>query len=137
MVWGELAALSVMFTVADRAPALAGVKTTLTLHDAPAATVAPQLSVSAKLDASAPVIVIFTPLRSAFPLFFSEILWAAEAVAIAWVAKVRLVGAMVTTGAVGGSAAEIVKGSAAETPPPLPGFITVTWVVPMVAMSEA
>src|ERR1700761_5178446 len=120
-----------MFTAAVREPALAGVKTTLTLHDAAALTVAPQLSVSVKLAASAPVMVIFTPLRSAFPLFFREIVWAAEAVATACVAKVRLAGEIVTIGAVGGSAAETLKGRAAEAPPPLPGLSTITWAVPV------
>jgi hypothetical protein len=75
---GELEALSVMFTVAERASALPGVKTTLIVQDFPALTVLPQVLVCAKLAAFAPESAMVTPVRSALPPLVSETLCAAE-----------------------------------------------------------
>jgi hypothetical protein len=125
---GELAALSVTVMVAESAPVAAGVNTTLAVHELPALTVAPQLLVSAKLAASLPLTAIVSPVKSAFPEFFTETVWGAEATFTVCAAKVRLAGVIVTTGAAGGgggAGAPIVKVTWPDMPPPLPGFTTV------------
>jgi hypothetical protein len=58
-VWGLVKALSVISRVALRAPVALGVKVTVIVHFAPAASVLPQVvPVSVKLLASAPLMVI-------------------------------------------------------------------------------
>lgn len=131
---GEFAALSVMAIVAERAPGATGVNTTFTVQALPAATAVSQLSVSAKLAASTPETAIFTPVKSALPMFLTDTVCGAEATATVCAANVSVAGAIVTTGAAG---APIVNVSGLEVPPPLPGFTTVTWAVPSVAMSDA
>jgi hypothetical protein len=65
---GDVAALSVIVIAAEALPAATGVNVTLIAQDAPAETEAPQLFVSAKLPAFAPVIEIARLPRVAVPV---------------------------------------------------------------------
>jgi hypothetical protein len=137
---GEPAALSVMVIVAERAPATAGVNTTLSVQVLPAATVVPQLSVSAKLAASVPVTAIFNPFKLALPVFLTAIVCAAEETPTVCAVNVIVEDPMLTTGAAGGgggAGAPMVNVSGPEVPPPLPGLTTVICAVPSVAVSDA
>ena len=121
---GDPAALSVMVIVAERAPATAGVNTTLSVQALPATSVVPQLSVSAKLAASVPATAIFNPFKSALPVFLSEIVCGADATPTVCAANVIVEDPSVTTGAAGGgggAGAPMVNVSGLEVPPPLPG----------------
>jgi hypothetical protein len=63
-------ALSVTVTEAERVPVAEGLKVTLMMQLAPAATPVPQVSVSEKSLVSAPVMVVLEIIRAALPVFF-------------------------------------------------------------------
>jgi hypothetical protein len=75
--------LSAKLNDADNAPTAAGLKTTVTVHDPPAATLVPQVFVSLKELAFVPVSVIPNPvplrLSATLPEFFSVTAWLALA----------------------------------------------------------
>lgn len=71
-VCGVLAALSATEMVAEKLAALAGVRVTEMLQFAPAASVPPQVVVSAKSVGLAPVIVMPVMVRAALPGFDRE-----------------------------------------------------------------
>ena len=71
--WGLLAAPSVMVTEAVRPPLAAGVKVTLMVQLAPAATELPQLFVGAKSLALAPETAMLLTLKAALPELVSVI----------------------------------------------------------------
>jgi hypothetical protein len=89
-----------MLTAAVRVPLAVGVKVTLIVHLAPAATELPQVLVWAKSPAVVPVIVILAMLRAALPVLLRVAVWAALVVLTDWRAKVRLVGERLAAGAV-------------------------------------
>jgi hypothetical protein len=68
-VWGLPAALSVMVSEAARLPLAGGVKVTLIVQLAPAATLAPQLLVWAKSPGFVPVSARLVMLKAALPEF--------------------------------------------------------------------
>ena len=70
-LWGLPVALSVRVTAAPRVPLAAGVKVTLIVQLAPAATELPQLLVWAKSLALAPVSARLEMLKAEFPVLFS------------------------------------------------------------------
>jgi hypothetical protein len=70
-VWGEPAALSATFRVAEKVPAAAGVNVTATVQLAPAETLVPQVLVWAKLVGLLPAMVTLATARAAFPVFFN------------------------------------------------------------------
>ncbi len=70
-VCGLSEALSVMVTAAARLPDAAGVKLTLTVQLAPAATLVPQVLLSLKSPLFVPVMAILEIVRVAVPLFVS------------------------------------------------------------------
>jgi hypothetical protein len=67
-VWGLPTALSATMTAAVRVPAAAGLKVTLMVQLAPAATLAPQLLVWAKSLAFAPETATLVTFRSPLPV---------------------------------------------------------------------
>jgi hypothetical protein len=69
-VWLPPGALSVMLRAALRVPVAGGVKVTLIVQLAPAATELPQLLLCAKLLALVPVIASLVMLKVALPMFF-------------------------------------------------------------------
>ena len=71
MVCGLPVALSVRVTAAVKEPLAAGVKVTLTVQLAPAATLAPQVLVWAKLPALAPVSAWLVRVYAALPVLFT------------------------------------------------------------------
>jgi hypothetical protein len=95
-VCGEPLALSVIVTMPVRVPAAVGVKVTEIVQLPPAATLDPQLLVSAK----SPDAVIEVTDRAAVPELVSVTVWAALVMPSACGANVRLVGESVTVGAV-------------------------------------
>jgi hypothetical protein len=101
---GLPAALSVRVRAAVKDPLAAGVNVTLTVQLAPAATLDPQLLVSAKSLGFVPVIAMLVMLKAALPVLFRVTGWAALVVPAVWLAKERLAGERLTTGA--GSPAE-------------------------------
>lgn len=88
--------MSVIVTVPVRVPAVVGVKVTEIVQLAPAATLVPQLCVSAK----SPEAAIDAMVRAALPELVSFTVCAALVVPSVCEAKVRLVGERVTVGAV-------------------------------------
>ena len=90
-VWGLPVALSVRVTAAVRDPLAAGVKVTLIVQLAPAATLAPQLLVCAKSLAFAPEIARLVTLKDVLPEFVKVIVWAVLVVPREWLPKARLV----------------------------------------------
>jgi hypothetical protein len=91
---GLAAALSVIEIEPVGVPAAVGVKVTEMVQLAPAATLVPQVLVSAKLDEAAILLIV----RVAVPVFFKVTVWAALVVPTVWLAKVRLVGDKLTAG---------------------------------------
>jgi hypothetical protein len=97
-VCGLPAALSVTLRVPVREPAAVGLKPTLMLQLAPAATLVPQLFVAAKSPLAAmPEIVKAEP-----PVFARVIVCDVLVVPTVWLAKLKLVGVSLATGASGG-----------------------------------
>jgi hypothetical protein len=76
--------LSVTVTAALRAPVAVGVKVTLILQLAPAATLVPQVFVWLKSPLFAPVIVMLVMLSAAVPVFESVTAWAVLVVLTSW-----------------------------------------------------
>jgi len=74
-VCGLLVALSVTVKVPLRVPVAVGVKVTLIVQDAPAATELPQLFVSAKSPLLAPVMAMPDIASGAFPAFERVAVW--------------------------------------------------------------
>jgi hypothetical protein len=99
-VWGLPLALSVTVSEAARLPLAEGVKVTLSVQFAPAATEPPQVFVCAKSLEFVPVIAIPVRLKVALPLLLRVIVPAALLVPTAWFAKERLLGEKLTAGAV-------------------------------------
>jgi hypothetical protein len=92
--------LSVMLREAVRVPPAAGVKVTLMVQLALAATELPQVLVWAKSPESVPVTATVIGLRVAFPVLLRVTDCAALVVPRFWLLKVRLAGERVTTGPV-------------------------------------
>jgi hypothetical protein len=84
-----------MVTEPKRLAVTVGVKVTLMMQLAPAATLAPQVLVWAKF----PLAVTLVMFKAALPVFVRVTVWDALVVPTACPVKVRLVGASVTTGA--------------------------------------
>ena len=97
-VWGDPVALSAMFSEAVREPAAAGTNLTEIRQLAPAANVAPQVAVSVKEEASAPLMVIPPALMFSVEVlvFFNVTALAALVAPTAVLAKVKLAGVKVT-----------------------------------------
>lgn len=85
-------ALSVMVSDAARLPLAEGVKVTLMVQLAPAATLAPQVFVWAKSPLLAPVMATPVTVSVAFPELLSVMVCAVLVLLSSWAAKVRLVG---------------------------------------------
>ena len=99
---GLPAALSLIVTLAPRLPLADGVKVTLIVQLAPAASVLGlmgQVLVCAKSPAFVPATVMLVIVRAAVPLFVSVTDLAALVVPTFWAPKLRLVGFSVTAGA--------------------------------------
>jgi len=82
-VCGDPLALSVTETVALKLATEAGVKVTAMLHDAPAATEPPHVSLSSKSDGFVPAIAILLMVSTASPVFLSVMFCAALVVPVA------------------------------------------------------
>jgi hypothetical protein len=92
----------VMLTEAVRVPVAVGVKVTLKVQFAPAATVVPQVSAEiAKSPEFVPVTVRLVTSTASVPGFESVTAWAGLVVPTPWVLNVRLLGTSVTAGPVG------------------------------------
>ena len=98
-VCGLPLALSVMVTPALRVPVAVGVKVTLIVQEALAASVLGQLLVWAKSPALVPVSAMLLMVRSALPLLVNVTAWAVLVVLTCWLPKLRLVGLKLTAGA--------------------------------------
>jgi hypothetical protein len=90
--WGLPVALSVMVSEAARLPLAEGLKVTLIVQVAPAATELPQLLVWAKSLALVPETAMLVTLKAALPELVRVIVWAVLVAPTVWLAKVRLVG---------------------------------------------
>ena len=101
-ITGLVAALVARSMLADLAPALVGVNVTLTLHDCPAATMEPQLLVSANIAAGAPPTLIPRMVRFAPPVFESVMICAVADVPMTCALNVRAPWSTLTAGAGGG-----------------------------------
>jgi len=99
IVWGLPGALSVMVTVAVRVPAAVGLKATLIVHSAPAATAEPQLFDVEKSPAFEPEIAILVRLKLAFPELARVRVCAGVPVPTPSLTNERLVGVSVAAGA--------------------------------------
>lgn len=93
-------ALSETVSAAARLPVAPGVKLTLKLQLAPAATELPHVFVSAKSPALAPLTVTLVTLRAALPLLVSVTLFAELVIPTAWFPNDRLAGERFTADAV-------------------------------------
>ena len=102
-VCGLPLALSVMLSEAVRLPLAEGVNFTLIVQLAPAATELPHVLVCAKSLALVPVSARLVMFKAALPVLVSVTVWAVLVVLIVWFPKARLPGAMLATGAGGGS----------------------------------
>src|ERR1051326_218729 len=120
-----------MVRVAERVPLAEGVKVTLKVQLAPAATELPHVLVSAKSDALAPEIATEVTVSAAPPVFVRVMLSAALLVPTAVPGKAgRVAGDRLTTGAV----AVPVRVTAGTVSDPLPDpepFLPVTVTVPV------
>src|ERR1700735_2652207 len=87
-----------MERVADAGPTTVGVKVTLMVQLAPAASVAVQVVVSPKLAAFVPPRVMTMPVRVAPPLLVRVTTWAADLMVSGWAVNVRLDGWKLATG---------------------------------------
>src|SRR5437660_901588 len=91
-----------MVTLALREPVAVGVKVTLMVQEAPAASALQLLGdllVWAKSPALVPVRAMLLMVRAALPLLVSVTAWAALVVLTCWLPKLRLVGLKLTPGA--------------------------------------
>jgi hypothetical protein len=102
MVWGLPAALSEILTVALRAPPAVGANTALIEQLPPAARVLPQVVVSEKSPAFAPVRVMLAIFKAASPVLLRVTLFAALVVPTSCELKVRPEPERLTAGAVAG-----------------------------------
>ena len=93
-VWVAGVALSVTVTVPDAAPVAMGLKVTAMLHEAPAATLAPQVLVWEKT----PLVLMLLMLSSALPVFFSDTVWGLLLVNTFCAGKVKEEGERLTAG---------------------------------------
>ena len=91
--------MSAILTEAVRVPVARGVKVTLMVQLAAAATLVPQVLDWAKSPEFAPVRLTLVMLSVALPPFVRVIVWAAVGVPTARLVNARLVGASVTAGA--------------------------------------
>ncbi len=91
-------ALSVRVTAALRVPVADGVKVTLIVQVAPAATELPQLLVWVKSLGFVPVSAILVRLKAALAVLLRVMVWTALVAPTAWLANVRLVGERLATG---------------------------------------
>jgi hypothetical protein len=102
-VCGEPLALSATLTVAFSDPAAAGLKVTVMLQLAPAATLVPQVLVCENDVGFVPVMLMPCPVpfnvRAAFPVFLSAMAWVAAEDPTAVLANVRVAGVRLTAGA--------------------------------------
>jgi len=98
-VWGLLVALSAMETEAVWLPLAKGVKVTLMVQFAPAATELAHVLVCAKPVAFVPVTARPEMVRAALPVFVSLMVCALLVVPTAWLAKVKLIADKLTAGA--------------------------------------
>jgi hypothetical protein len=96
---GDVAALSVISRFAVRLPVDPGVNTTPIVQLAPAATLAPQLLVTAKSEALVPLDAMDVIVKAADPLLVRVTLWLALAVPMFWPPKARAVVDSATAGA--------------------------------------
>src|SRR2546421_24840 len=90
-----------MLTLALREPVAVGVKVTLMVQEAPAASVLEllgQVLVWAKSPAFVPARPILLMVRAALPLLLSVTVWAVLVVLTCWLPKLRLVGLRLTAG---------------------------------------
>jgi hypothetical protein len=95
---GDVAALSVNTRFAIRFPVAPGVNVTVTRHLAPAATLVPQLFVTAKSAAFAPLAAMDVIVKAADPLLVRVTVWLALAVLMFWPPKARVAVDSVTIG---------------------------------------
>ena len=93
-VWVAGLALSVTVKVPVVIPMAMGLKVTAMLHEAPAATLDPQVLVCEK----APLALMLLMLSSAFPVFFSETVWGLLLVNTFCAGKVKEEGERLTAG---------------------------------------
>ena len=133
---GEPVALSVTETEALKLAAESGVKLTVMVQLAPAASEAPQVFAWAKSAAPVPVIAMLLMVSAALPPLVRVAAGAVIVEPTAVLAKGIAVGFSVALG-VGLVAAVMVKVSEFEVPPPGEGLVTVTAGVPAAAISEA
>lgn len=105
-VCGEPVTLSAKLSVAESAPVAAGLKVTVTVQEALAASEAPQLLVCENADALAPLMVMPERVSAAVPELASVIVCVAEEAPALVVEKVRLVGVRVACGARGADTEE-------------------------------
>jgi hypothetical protein len=89
-VCGLPVALSEMVTVAVRLPTAAGVKITLIVQLPCTASELPQVDVSGKSEALAPVTAMLLKFKVALPLLVMVTVWAAALVPTDWLPKVRM-----------------------------------------------
>lgn len=93
--------MSAKFTVALLGPVAVGVKTTITVQLAPAATLVPQVLVSLKSDASVPPMVMLEKVTVALKMVTCTF-WAALATPTPVLVKVKLPGDKIIEGCSGG-----------------------------------
>ena len=86
--------MSVTVRVPVVGPVTMGLKVTAMLHEAPAATLEPQVLVAEK----APLTLMLLMLSSAFPVFFSETVWGLLLVSTFCAGKVKEEGERLATG---------------------------------------
>ena len=98
-LWGLPVALSVTVRAVLRVPLAAGVKVTLIVQLAPAATELPQLLVCAKSPGFVPVSARLVTLKAVLPEFVKVTAWAVLVVPTEWLPKARLVEERLTTAA--------------------------------------
>lgn len=82
-------ALSLIVKVADRLPTWMGLKVTLIVQFAPAATEMPQVLVSLKSPPSAPLTLTLLMVSASVPVFESVMVWAGLTLPTAWLPKYR------------------------------------------------
>jgi uncharacterized protein YaaW (UPF0174 family) len=99
-VCGELAALSATPRVAVSSPAAVGLKVTVTVHEALAASVAPQVLVWENDEAFAPLKETLEMVVGPVPVFRSVAVCAAEEEPVLVVVKTRVAGERLTAGTV-------------------------------------
>jgi len=108
-VCGLPGALLAMLSVAERVPAAVGVKVTVIVHEAPAASVDPQVVVRAKSPALVPVMLVPLMVNEADPVLVRVTVRGALVVPTAWAAKTSVEGFSETAAAPDASAARCWK----------------------------